>query len=632
MIKSLTSFGGGISSDSKNWLLNSCRFSRNLDITTDSDSITLHPKPVKDSGVVVTDLVKHIVDASPYENARYALGDTGNIYKIVSNVWTLDRSGATVANGAAGQGLVVFKDYLYYATATTIGRKGPLSGTSSYNDDFLGDGIENLDITATGSGNTYTTPTSISEAAANLRSFIPSHDPIKSVQVNVIAKGSGDVTLTLHDTSNNTIATKTIAAASMTTGNTTFTFTTPARIIIGNTYHFHIISTVADTTIGTGTASNLSAAYYSAFFGILATSDNHPMIQHTNGVTGTISIGNDHYIAEYDGDTYNPNTISLEPGFKPRSMTKENEFIVLTMWRGNSVDATETGRMYYWDGISLYYNYSKEITSGLPNAIANSKNRTFSILGSSGDLALGTDPFRSLQAAPKLTSGSKVEVLPGAITVWQKRVHFGYSETDDTNAGYYVSGVTPPIGLEPGIYEFGSDSDRATSNSSTSTEVLNFAYTPSTAIANPTNFAIGCCEAFGKDFYFSVQDGASHYVDRVEKGGDPAGYGSWESLIFDKSGDTSMPFKEKELQIVGVSFLPLPVGCSVTPKYRINRATAWTFGTAATVGAKLATVEVNTNFYEMEYGFDVVATVNYPTITSVFFEYDPRQQERGITK
>lgn len=649
----LTSFEGGISLTSKNSLPHACRFSRNLAIYEDNDAVTLTPIPVKDSGSVVTDLVQWIVDANPYENARYAYGNSGNIYRIASNTWAVDN---VIGSGSpAAQGLVMYIDGIYYSTSTTIGRKFTLSsGSGTYTDDFFSDNTINVDINGTESGQTYTTPTSITENQANSLFFgsgnatrtttlsTIAYDPLKSVQLFVTAKGSGNWTVTFHDNKNNNLGTATIANASLNNGQmNVFTFSTPIRINIGQTYHIHVTSTVGDGTVQTSTASNFSTAQVKTNFGILIADTNyHPMVTHTNGVTGIMVTGNEHYLATWDGVTYNPNKITLEPGWKVRGLFKTNEYVGAYCWKGSTIDGYEYGKIFYWNGIDNYYNFSRDLTQGMPNAIINFKNRLFGIFGSNGEIELAPDessPFRRIQPAPKLTIGSRVEVMPGAIAVWQGRALFGYSNTNDANAGTYTTQVNPPpTGLEPGTYEFGNLSDRAISYTAVSTETLNFPFLPSTPIANPTNFKIGCIMPFGKDCYISYQDGTSYYVDRITKGNNPASFGSWESLFIDKTFDhygniTQQPAKPKLGLRVRVTFASLPTGCTVVAKYRLDRATNWTYGASAGAGTTNATALLGglggQRYKEIEYGFDVTATVNYPIITSVGLTYGPLADE-----
>lgn len=640
-----TQFDGGISSNSKSWLANSCRFSRNLSIYEDSDSVSLNPKPIKDSGSTVVGLVKWIVDSTPYATDRYAVDDAAHIYKITSsNVWSLDRTITATPNNL-GQGLIIFNDFLYYTTSVTMGRKGPLSQTPAYADDFLSDGTQNMDLNVPTSGSTYTTPVAISEAAANTLSFTPTKDPLATFRLWVVAKGTGNWTVTIHDAYNNVLGSATVANATLTNGaynDFTFTPYDYIRVRLGSTLHAHVTSTVADGTLRTTTLNTLSTMDFKTFIQIL-TSDQeyHPMILHTNGVGGIIVIANGQYMATWDGSTFLPNKITIEPGYRIRGWARENEFVVAYAWKGTAIDSFEEGRAFYWDGISTYYNYSKPIEEGSPNAMIANKNRIFSIVGSSGLITMGTEPFMKLQVAPKLTKGYRIEVMPGAITNWQSRALWGYANTTDPSAGAYdYSTGIPPTGIEQGVYEWGNQSDRAIENTNMSTEVLNFAYNPSTTIASPLSFKIGCVKAFGKDLYISYKDGSTYYVDRVNKSNVAALNGSWESTIVDYGINgkqlSSMPMKSKNAIKLVVTFIALPTGCTVTPKYKLDRAANWTLGTAAVAAATRAEVIISgisaIRYKEIEYGFDLASSAgNYPTVTGVYFEYDPLGAEVNET-
>lgn len=638
-----TQFNGGIASDSKTGLQNAARFNRNLDIFTDADSVRLNPKPILDSATTVTDLIKCGVDTYPWETARYAYGDAGNLYKITSNTWSLDRT----VSGGAGQGIGALGDLLLYAGSTKLGKKGILSsGAATYDDDFLTNGTDNVDVSQVASGNIYTVGTGVTETDVTkiislTGTLVITKDPLKTVSVFIASKGSGNWTLALHDRFNNVIGTKTIANASLTDNAfNDFTFATPLRTNPGQSYHIHITSTVADGTVQTSTASDISTAQFKTIFGILiADTEFHGMIQHTNGVTGILVIANVDYMATYDLETYSPNAIRITPGYRIRGWTRENEFIVAFATKGVSIDDFEEGKLFYWDGIQPYYNYSKPVPDGQPNAIASTKNRLFSVLGSKGDMALGTEPFRALQSAPKLTTGKKVEVLPEAITTWQRRVHLGFSNTDDTLAGNYNYTTGAAVaGMEQGVYSFGSESDRAISLQSVSTEVLNFAFSPSTPIVNPNSFKIGWVEAFGKDLYISYKDGSTYYVDRVNKGNAPCANGSYESLIIDlgiKNKQLApMPQKTKKAIKLVVTFEPLLASVGVTPKFRMDRTLNWTLGTAMTTLSETRAElsfengDFSPRYREIEIGFDLAAaSTNQVVVTSMLYVFDPLLDE-----
>jgi hypothetical protein len=133
---------GGISIAKKVGQQGSFQFGTHLNITDDPNEIKLNLTGTKKSASVVTDLVKWIVDGTPFDTNRYAYGDSGNVYKIdASDTFTLLR---TVSN-SHGQGMEVQNDYLYYTQDSQIGRYGPLSGSPSFTDNWQ----TGLDNTAT---------------------------------------------------------------------------------------------------------------------------------------------------------------------------------------------------------------------------------------------------------------------------------------------------------------------------------------------------------------------------------------------------------------------------------------------------------------------------------------------------
>lgn len=621
----ITGFGGGIATNSRSGLPNSCRFSRNLDIYSDDDSVRLNPGLVKASGSIVTDLIMGGTDANPYSTDRYFYGDAGNIYKETSSsVWSLERT----VSGGAGQGIDIFSGWLYYATSTTLGRLG-ISPAVAYDDNFIHSNNLDLDQENASTGQVYTLLSGLSEAAVDKEGFVPTTDPLTTIEVFVNAKGTGDWTLTIHDPLNNNLGSATITNGSIpASGSLKFTFTTPIRVTIGRNFHFHLTSTTGNGSVVSGTSSDFSNAEFNSYFGVLiADTQYHPMSIFTNGQTGTLVIGNEHYLAQWDGQIYNPNIVTLEPGFKVRAITRDNEFLVALAWRGTNNDSYEEGRAYYWDGISPYYNYYYPIMGGSPNAAINFKNRVFSILGSNGDMNLDTDPFHQIQNAPQLVIGKKVEVLPAAITVWQRRIHFGMWSSDDS------------VGFEAGVYEYGNQSDRSISYTSVSTEVLNNGYQLSTGTTKSTSVKIGFVQAWGKDLYTSWKDGSNYGMDKTSKTSAPATTGSWESLILDQgmvAGQLAdMPQHTKYAEKLVITFQALPSGATVVPKYKINRAASFrntSLGGQAAIGGTVlgdtrAELLIASKYREIEIGFDLTAGSTTPVVTGVYFQWDPLEKE-----
>lgn len=601
----MSEFHGGISPFNKTGIKGSARFVRFLSVHEDPHSVTLMPAPAKVSGSTVVDLIKDGTDTIPYATDKYFVDGSGNIYKETSGgTWSVDRSGATIANGAAGQGIACFDNFVYYATSTTIGRNGYLNGTPAYNDDFLSDGTTNIDQSATVTANTYTLTAAVNEGATHKRSFTPTRDPVKAIQVHVTNKGTGDWVLTLHDSNNVSLGTATVTNASLTNGTlNTFTFSTPIRLTIANTYHFHLTQSTANGTAGTATASDLSAGAYKTVFGILITdADWHPIAEHLN----FLCFGNANYVAKWDRATYNPNTITLRTGYKVRGFAKWREYLVIAAVPDTTTDSNEDCRLYYWDGIATTFNFFDVVPFGFVNAIFNLQNKFVGVFGPDSSVYVGNAPFQAVQPMPNLARGKKIEVNPTAITSWQGKIYIG------------AGAVTDDATFEQGIYEFGSLNDQFQ-------EVITYAFKISTGTTQSTTVKIGMVKAFGKNLYFSWRDNTTYGVDKVIRGNNAQTSGDWESLIFDHK----KPQKTKLAHKIVITFAPLASGESVTPKYKINRASGWTSGTASsTVGDERVEMSINARFREVEFGFTLASSSGtYPLVKSITFFFDDLASE-----
>lgn len=609
----LTNWEGGIAGQEKRGIAGSARFIKNLTPHEDDSYLTLTPKASKVSGSTVTGLVKWAVDGSPWDTNRYFYADNGVIYKETSGgTWSVYQTVVTSNNSnPAGQGMAVYDNSLWWATSRFIGlamdlRSGsPIIIDEASNQDIIST-TGNLDQSASPSGNTYALSTSISEAAANKKEFTPTKDPIRFIKVYASAKGTGNWTLTVHDYQDNEVASETIANGSLANASyNSFFFDTLGRITANNTYHFHVTSTVADGTVRSGSANDLSTVDYTEHYADLVDdSDFHPMVEFLNSLV----IGNERYLAVWDGATYDPNRLTFGPQYKVRALTKIDEFLVIGCWRGSNVDDEDLGRLYFWDGISTTFNFFKDVPMGVVNALVSSKNKLTAVYGSSGKIYMGVEEFLQIAEPPKLSRGKKIEVFPGAVTNWQGLTAIGIgANTDDSS------------GVEQGVYILGSqDGDHP--------EVLTLGYTISTGTTQGTGLEIGCVAAFGADMYIGWKDGATYGVDKVSKTDNPNTSGIWESLILDNGN----PKKEKMIEKIIVTFEPLESGESITPKYRIDRAANFTNGTTqSTVDATSAEILLDARYKEFEWGFAVGTSTTYPKITSTSALLDDLSEERN---
>jgi hypothetical protein len=591
----ISQFTGGISPNKKVGREHSYRMARNLNTFEDSSEVTLMPKSVKISGTNVLGLPKWFSDGSPYETDKYSYDELGNLYSIdTSDNVSLIRA----VSNSAGNGLCVFDNYLYYATNRGLGRYGKLNGTPVFNDNFLSDGTTNLDQSAETTGSTYTLPSSISEASANLKSFVPDKDPIQAVAVYVSSVGTGDWTLTIHDSDNNTIASETMNYTELTvSAYNSFEFgNAQGRVTTGNTYHFHLTSSDGTGTVRTTTSSDLSTVSFKEYFGVLVYENEfHPIIEFLNGV----AIGNERYVAFWDQALYKPNVVVMAPGLYARDMEKINEYLVILAVNLNN----DYGRLYFWDGQDNggnNFNFFKELPRGRGHAICNYREQIVSMLGKKAVIHFGSEPFRPIQQLPQISRTKSVTILPSAVTTWNNLLAIGAAETDDGDT------------FEQGVYLFGSKTED-------DPQVLSTLLTLSTGVTKSTTHAVGGLGSYGDDLYVGWKNGSDYGIDKVSLDGDAAESGSYESRMVD--GGKAM--KEKKSKSLTVSCEALPAGCSITLKYKKDRG-SWQSLNTATEAAKRVSSELPSRFYEMEVGYDIASTQgNYPVITGINWGIDP---------
>lgn len=326
-----------------------------------------------------------------------------------------------------------------------------LAATPSYstNVPFSGATPLNIDQQYTTNGSTYAVPTAITETLANQLPFTPSFDPQAAMDLDIADKGTGDWTVTIHDALNNVIATSAITNAHMaSSGTQKFVFSPAWRINIGHSYHAHITSTQSDGTIVTSSSNKLQnngsvVAVFTTYYQILVTDTfSHPMTRWLNFLV----IGNERYLATWDGGTFQPNLIAFPPGVHVRCLGTWGAYLVAGCWQEplsgtpNVYDFPK-GVLYFWDGISLTFNFSIDVPEGQVNAIYGMDADLYYIAGWKADLMYYHGTFANQSGAfngtkvkriPYLERGSYIETYPSAMTMWQGLLYFGMGGASDS--------------------------------------------------------------------------------------------------------------------------------------------------------------------------------------------------------
>lgn len=601
---------GGLAISKKEGAPGSFQQSRSIDIDSEPTSFKILPKTAKISTTVVTNLIKWFATAK--DGNTYAIDAGNDIYKNVAG--TVTKVVDFLVPVGAGQGLAYFEedDYLYYSNTTTIARYGPLSNSPTNSVTFFDDKVYNLDQNLPTGATTYTLTTAINDGATHRQTFTPTKDPLTEIDVNVNTVGTGDWTMTVHDETNRLVTNLTIANANVSTGLLEFIFASPARLIIGQDYHFHLHSTVADGKVFTTTASDLETAFFDEYFGVLiSNTDYQPIIDFFE----TIVFGNSDYLGTWDGFTapINSCAIKLPRGYKVRCLAKLGQYVVAGCWKGastgQSINDTEKGLLVFWDGVAKDFNYSVEVPEGGINSMFASQNRLFFVAGNQGKIYAYTDGIQVVDQLPRLTKQTYVEVSPGAMGMWQGNLLIGAPLNTDSTV------------FENSVYTFGQPTKDYP-------ESLTQDYPLSTGTLTGTTVKIGAVLGQGQTLHIGWRDDTAYGWDTVTSSSQPYTSASWESLMI----DDGKPYHQKVADVIRVDHSALISGQSVAIAYKIDRATNWTTAvTNSTVDTTDTRFNLNKRFKELEVRVSLVtSSTNQLEVFCVTCSYEDRIDEEVI--
>lgn len=652
----LNAFYGGGSIDFKYGIPNSFYYAQSLDFRSKASQMSVLPGPTelaRNMSDLITDMDQSL------NGTRVAVGSAGNVYTVgassVTQVATLD------SNGAAGIKYSQNTDNFYIPSQQTVSIYGPMTNanvsarfisanfaqsasispgvTQLYDaDNNSYDGALRTSATAS-----YTVGTTIVESATTKCPFSPDIEPFYSIKVWITAAGTGNWTLTLHDALNNVLEAVTIANANIVANAyNEFVFTTAGgiRAVInqlgvgsGALYHFHLTSTVADGTVQVVTASDLSGANMELYAYRLVKPNNgwHPCEIFAQ----YLCIGNGKYLSTYDftADS-NPNNVQwnrhqiiFRQGYEVCGLSTNDQWLVIALER-RSTDATkkyQDGQLAFWDGGSQGINFFIDIPMGAPYGVHTFNNITyFYVAGSLYAWAGGKTVMKvrvmAYQNTDYLGVADNTIVNPHMIDNRYNLLMLGYpSSTTNVNINY-------------GVWSWGAI-EMVYPNS------FGLSYTLSNGTLNysaSNNLQIGMVRNFVDTMYTSWQStsgGVTTYgLDILNNSSTPASTFDWQSLIY----DGGVVYKQKNALRYYVRFLPMPTGCQLRLKYKIDRAANWTYGSYTSVGDTVALLDIpNGRFHELQWGFegtcDTIAT-SPPTITGITMEIEPGETEDALVK
>lgn len=707
----LPTFIGGMSVDLKNGINGSHYQSLAMDFRQKASQMTILPglKNIATN----TQLSDRILCMEQDLNGfRYGVGHLGYVYEInKSNV--VSQLGQLDGNGGAGMAYSPLNDNLYMSAQRTVslygqctqmspqlsvGHFGPSASvapaviytfnttTNSYdgNNDannaysaptgYTNTMRNNLNsLTATGITpsnystlvtnnltNFYNPGTSVLETAGNYCAFVPDIEPFYAVAVYLLGKGTGNLTLTMHDTMNNNLGSVTVANASLpSSGWVLFTFSAQIRAFVNqvtsNTtstgYHFHITDSVSSDTnmkIATINSSKLDGANFVLFADRLVATHNgwHPMTMFNQYLV----VGNGNYVSTYNfGNDSDPNNsqwvrhqLLLDVGYEVTGVSNAGQYLVVTAARF-STDGTrqyQGGYIYYWDGINNGFNDKVPIPYGAPYSPQCFNNVVYFYCSGSffayvpGSPTINKVRYIGYQNTDFLNTSDTTIVNPNMMTSRYGLLLMGYpSSTTNTN-------------LNMGIYTWGAV-ELIYPNS------FGYSYLPSTQMQtasgqyqsnNYTNYQIGMIENFVDTLYMSYSyvdhNGTTQYMlDLLDNTCGLAPNFNFTCLMW----DGGVRYKYKEGLRLKINFTNLPANVTLKPWYSIDRGPqmfADPKGTSYAVNGSNS-VAVTTAFinipygrgHEFQWGFTGAVTgtvLTSPAITGISFEVNPLPDEMDL--
>jgi hypothetical protein len=461
-------------------------------------------------------------------------------------LWNTERTAAQVYGNKesyisiASTGLVSWWKFNNdYVDATSSANDLTSSGSPTFATDVpfsASSTRQDLDQELNTSGNTYTLPSSINEAATHRQTFVPNRDPQKSIEVLVAGKGTGSWTVTVHDPQNRIIATATITNANMHTGDMEFTFTSVWRPVRGATYHFHITSSDGTGTVTTTTASDLETVDFHTYFQFLVEDQDYHQIEQ---ILNLLAIGNERYVATYAADTgYDPHRLVFPSGWRVRCFALWRGYLAIGCTRGNEITDTDEGMIFFWDGKSTTYNDFVPIPEGGINAMKTYKGKLFIAAGYRGEILVyeGGDSTNDdlKKRIPKMGDDEYIEIMPKGMTVWDGMLRIGVAGRSDAGQ------------VERGVYTYGR-------RLAVSPVSLSYDYPISTGTRNSASVNIGFLYPIDTKLIVGWKDNVSFGHDVVDQTALPFG----TAEVVKDIKDFGRVSKEKAAMVVRAEFDPL---------------------------------------------------------------------------
>jgi hypothetical protein len=442
---------------------------------------------VKDSGTTIDGFVKQIVSCSD-GNAYLFSSTSGKIWKRNSSgtyslVYTTDSAVGNDYILGAGE----YNGYLYWATQNYLYRI-QVSHTgdtwSSYVEEV---GHLNTDPVCGDSGylggsdNTSALGTSLSETEGGYTEFSPILKTNSGVAINIGTVPSTSITLTLHDSSNTAIATKTVTADNLSTGINEIYWNSVVTYELGATYHLHIFQTGTGGTVLSAVENDLTNVYLEVYGE--SNDEYHPMVV----LNDVLFIGDNNYVHQYE-NTLTLNALDIPAEHVIRCLGKMDIDLLL----GTEPASTIAKAMIFrWNTWSESWTIEDDIPENGIHAFIPVDNFVYVIAGDRGNVYFYNGQQLQLyrRIGGEFDRTDKIEVHANATA----SLH-----------GIPLIGVSNSSGnpIECGVYGMG------TVNPQVFPRIFDLEYVLSEGLSNNE---IGAIAVYGDDILVSWYDGTSTY-------------------------------------------------------------------------------------------------------------------------
>jgi len=634
-------FFGGTSFDKKIGTENSMQYLRGFDWRKNPSELVQAMQARSIDNGALDGLPVNIVQVITGE--RFLITDIGSLWLIKTDN-TLLRLGDIGERAGVGMLYRDDTDLLYIAGATAIHTYGFIQASAG--DRILTRNFLSANYSAnttgsypsirTGGALTYTleTTSTFDEGNATKRlNFTSDISPLEAIQLNFSDKGTGDVTVVIHDPLNRQIATKTLTAAELTAlipsgiGTVDFSFTAVDILVKPNAriYHAHVYASIGTTKLVCTTDGDLNTADFKLKASrLVSTRNGYHAMEH---FLQYIAIQNGKYLSLYeplsdsnpDNTEYLRHKLTLPNGFEGCGMAKTDEFLIQAFEKvsTDSTRISNEGLLVFYDGLSGTYNFYIELTEGAPQALFTKGNIPHVIVGNTLYVYLGGKELTRVRDLPNTDNdftGIKetTRLYPYSMGVFKKLLHLGFP------------GVTTNETLEYGIYNYGTVMPEFPSSFGLQYRLSHGLYNTDVGV---TDLKIGTVRGFGDELYIGWQKGDKYGLDIIDSNCTVAS--SFKATV--RQFDARNVHKEKGVNRVIVTTNAVPTGTTVYPTYTLDDGTEVVdTGAAMQEGDTQLEFTIDSRFHAIDYGIQGASesTVTTPLrVKGIALEWDPLRDE-----